>query len=127
MARYASGCQTMTISTEGLGSEETLTRALYVNLGSSGRLARLHKDLHDNVSLPSDYQLDPHLSLLYQDVSFPVREKLTQEIKFVAQELRFDELWAVAIPAALKTADDLEGWQMLLACRLASAEVGGSM
>lgn len=121
LAALAGSCPAVTLCPVGLDGKDTLTRSLFVKFTAAPVVESLHQSLHRTVPLPSSYELTPHLSLLYQVLPAAVRDVLVCETVFPRQEILFDELWAVAIPAQLKTLDDMVGWQPLMIGRLASS------
>jgi hypothetical protein len=83
----------------------------------------LRDSLQNKLPQASIHNFDPHVSLLYQFLPVPVREKLTREIRLPLQEISFDQIRAVAIPETMDTTENLSGWQTLLSCRLASKTI----
>jgi len=70
------------------------------------------------VTQPSDYQLDPHLSLLYAPLPAAEREHLAATLTLLLAQIRFDELRLVAIPERNDSVSAIRSWQTLAACRL---------
>jgi hypothetical protein len=66
MAALAAGFRPVAARPSGIGSTGRLTQALFARLPDNPEISRLSRALHAGVPLPSDYQLTPHLSLLYQ-------------------------------------------------------------
>jgi putative hydrolase of the HAD superfamily len=110
-----------------LASTGRLTQILFARLADNPTLEELSRALHAGVPLPSDYQLNPHLSLLYQRLAAATRDTLVRETALCLSEIRFDSLWAVAIPEQLTTLEDLYNWQPLLINRLDSARIVGTL
>lgn len=121
LAALAARCPAVTLSPTGVAGKDSLAQALFVKLTADPVVSRLYQSLHSAVPHPSGYELAPHLSLLYQVLPTAVHQKLVRETILPWQEFHFDELWAVAIPAQLKTLDDFNGWQPLVVCRLDSS------
>lgn len=121
LAQHAARCSPLTMQATGLASSGQLTRALYVDLDPDAGVAELHAKLRERVALAPDPCWQPHLSLLYQELSRGERDTLTRSLSCPVATIRFTELWAVAIPAKLHRLDDLLDWRPLLRCRLAQA------
>jgi putative hydrolase of the HAD superfamily len=100
-----------------------LTQTLFARLADNPAVDGLYRALHAEVPLPSDYQLNPHLSLLYQRLAAATRDTLVRETALCLSEIRLDSLWAVAIPEQLMTLEDLRDWQPLLISRLEPAQI----
>lgn len=127
MAGLINSCRPVTMRPIGLAGKDRLTQTLFVKLDKNAAMIELYQSLHAGVSQPSSYDLEPHLSLLYQYLPTAVRESLVRESLVSLREIRFDELWAVAIPKQLKSLDAFDGWQPLLICRLASSPIADTI
>jgi len=123
MAALADGCRPLATRLAGVASSDRLTQALFVRLPDNPVISGLSRALHSGVPLPSDYELVPHLSLLYQRLAPAARATLADEIDLCLPVIRFDALWAVAIPEQIRDLDDLRGWQPLMISRLDSARI----
>jgi hypothetical protein len=120
IAGLADNCQPITMALLGLAEKDRLTQTLFCELQKSTALTRLSHSLGEGISRSAGHDLEPHLSLLYQNLPASVRETLVHETMIPLQEIRCDELWAVAIPGQLNAPDDFRGWQTLLIRRLDS-------
>jgi len=105
----------------GLAGRERLTQALFIKFHRDPMVTAIYQWLDASFSRRSKFKFEPHLSLLYKELTASQRDTLIRETTLDLREIIFDELWAVAIPGQLVAADDLDGWQVLLTCRLASA------
>ncbi len=123
MAALAENRRPVVMRPTELACSGRLTQALFASLAEHPALDGLSRALHAGVPLPSDYQLNPHLSLLYQKLAAATRDSLVRETSLCLSEIRFDSLWAVAIPEQLTTLEDLYDWQPLLISRLDSARI----
>lgn len=119
-AGLARTCRPIVLNALGLSGKTRLSQTLFIRLQENAALLELNRSLHRGVEQPSNYKLDPHLSLLYQDIPVDVRETLTRDISVPLAKISFEELWAVAIPDQLNAIGDFDGWQNLLICRLDS-------
>ncbi len=127
MSRVAAQFQPVVMAAGSLYGSARLTQALFVELDLPQDAAAINAWLQRSVPLPSTYTFQPHLSLLYEQVSDAERKKLRDEINLGMELIVFDELWAVAIPGQLKSREDLVGWQVLLTCRLAPGTNPGNL
>ncbi len=120
MAALAGSCRPVAARPAGLACTGRLTQALFARLKDTPEISGLSRALHAGVPLPSDYELVPHLSLLYQKLPASAGEPLVREVALCLPEIRFDTLWAVAIPEQLRNLGDLHGWRPLAISRLDS-------
>ena len=126
-AAFARSCPPLTLRTNGLAFRDRLTQALFVRLRSDNKLDWLRGSMQNKLRQTSSHDFEPHVSLLYQLLPVPVREKLTRDIRLPLQEINFDQVRAVAIPETIHTTENLSGWQTLLSCRLASTTIVGTI
>lgn|GEM_PF-482236 len=126
-AALARSCPPLTLRTHGLAFRDRLTQALFVRLSSDKKLHWLRDSLQNKLPQTSIHNFEPHVSLLYQFLPGPVREKLTREIRLPLKEISFDQIRVVAIPETIHTTENLSGWQTLLSCRLASTTIFGTI
>ena len=127
MSKIAAKFQPVVMATGNLSGSSRLTQALFVALDLSPDAAAISAWLQRSGPLPSTYTFQPHLSLLYEHISDAVQKRLSDEINLGMEQIVFDELWAVAIPGQLKSRQDLDGWQRLLTCKLASGTNPGNL
>ncbi len=120
--RLARNFQEVSLTVDTLTGGEKLTQALYLTFKNNKEIRRLNELLVAHIFNSSDYELHPHLSLLYQNLKTKERKALIEDIKLDIKSILFNELRVVAIPEQLKSIDDLKGWQTLLSCRLAPGE-----
>lgn len=122
LARLAAATPPLTLTPKTTEVGQPLAQALFWSIPSQPRLTALFQALHAGVAQPSDYRLQPHLSLLYSDLPSDRRRELGRTLCPPAV-LHCNELRAVAIPARLATMDDFRGWQTLLSVRLQETAV----
>lgn len=127
LARIARSRSPLLFETEDYACGSSLTKAFYLRLMSSPAAEELQGALHRELPRPSTYQFEPHVSLLYQELSQSAQAELLQETRLRHEDIRFDQLWAVAIPERLRSAGNLSGWQTLLTCRLASEAIAATL
>jgi len=123
MTALARSCRPIAANPASLASTGRLTQALFARLPDLPEISALSRALHAGVPMPSDYGLVPHMSLLYQKLAPAARKTLLCEIALCLSEIRFDALWAVAIPEQIRELDDLRGWRPLVISRLDSSGI----
>jgi hypothetical protein len=92
----------------GVFSSALFTQTLFIRFRISPALAALRHLL----GLGGEY--DPHLSLLYQNLSTDERATLTASLKLPFAEVEFDRVVAVRCANPTTGRADIEAWQMLL-------------
>jgi hypothetical protein len=74
------------------------------------QLQRLNQSIRIAAQNSSDYQLNPHLSLLYKTISTQDRHLLTHSIDVPFPEVTFDSLKAVRCVSPTQSRADVEAW-----------------
>jgi Cyclic phosphodiesterase-like protein len=92
----------ITLEIMGLNYSENFFRTGFITFALSDRLLQLSHGIRDRLSAPKEYVLEPHLSLMYKDIS--IEQKRLAMLRFVVsvQSVTFDTV-KVVMPSA-------EGW-----------------
>jgi hypothetical protein len=89
------------------------TKTLFAQFAPNTKLQRLNEIIRKAAQDSSDYQVEPHLSLLYKKISIPTQRRLARSIKLPFSEVVFDALKAVRCVSPTKTRADVEAWRVL--------------
>ena len=96
-------------------TSDHFTMTLFLRCQSDPQLVSLHEQIRTSAP-PSNYCLDPHLSLLYADLPLSAKQSLAEEFNPPLKEIRFDRIRAVSHPSLIKTHKDIEDfhdlWEM---------------
>jgi hypothetical protein len=65
-------------------------------------LSRISETLGRRAKKPSDFELNPHLSLIYQHLSEEIKKNLTTSISLPKSEVFFNEVRAISTPRKYK-------------------------
>ena len=110
----------VTMAVDSLGGKDRLAQAFCLKLRRNEIVEEMSRNLADSVPCPSYYSFNPHLSLIYQDLTNHQRKMLKETWISPCETIHFDQLWAVAIPSRIKEVQDFYGWQPMLICKLDS-------
>jgi hypothetical protein len=88
-------------------------KTLFVTFAASAQLQRLKQSIRKATQDSSDYQLNPHLSLLYKNMSMADRRLLARSIEVPFPEVTFDSLKAVRCVSPTQTQADVESWAVM--------------
>ncbi|HEY9605324.1 MAG TPA: 2'-5' RNA ligase family protein [Allocoleopsis sp.] len=89
------------------------TKTLFVQFQPNSILSQISHSLQSNSKHPSDYTLNPHLSLIYQQMSEETKKKLATSLTLPKSEVIFDEVMAISSPERTQTREDVESWQVI--------------
>jgi len=102
----------------GLDYSDKYTKTLFVQLAPDAELTQLSEDLRRASVSPSDYQLNPHVSLLYKTMDEKTKRRLVASIILPFTAVKFSSLKAVLSPAKIKSRADVEAWRVIAECSL---------
>lgn len=89
---------------------ERFTMTLFLRCQNEPKLVSLNQQIQAN-SLPSNYCLDPHLSLLYADMPLTKKQSLADEFKSPLKKIHFDRIRAVSHLSPVQTQEDIDNFQ----------------
>ncbi len=93
-------------------------KTLFVQFALNTKLRLLNQVIRITAQDPSDYQLNPHLSLLYKGMSVQDRRLLASSIEVPFSEVIFDSLKAVRCISPTQSRADVEAWRVVAATSL---------
>jgi hypothetical protein len=122
IAHSMRGLTEVRLRTGSVAHSGLFTKTLFVQFHPSQVLSRVAADLRRLSICPSDYILDPHLSLLYKNMPAQDRETLAASLRLPLPEVSFDAVWAVAFGGTPHTAEDVKSWEVT--CRFDLRDLG---
>ena len=96
-----------------VSSSSEFVKTLFVHFTQSAQLQQLNQSIRTAAQDSSDYQLSPHLSLLYKRLSIRDRRLLTHSIDVPFSEVTFDSLKAVRCVSPTRSCADVEAWRVV--------------
>jgi 2'-5' RNA ligase len=106
------------LAIRGLDYSDKFTKTLFLQFAPDPDLARLSQDLKRASASPTDYELNPHLSLLYKDMDQETKRGLAASIALPFTDVIFDRVKAVIAPATISSPKDVEAWRVVAERRL---------
>jgi len=113
LAKVLPGRQRCRLSVLGLNCSDKFTQTLFVRFAPQTELALLSEDLRRASATQSDYQLKPHLSLLYKTMDWETKRELASSITLPFADAIFDTVKAVRSPARIESREDVESWRVV--------------
>lgn len=89
------------------------TKTLFVRFRLSDEVNQLRRPISEALGLPKATDFDPHLSLLYKEMSEEKKNDLRATIALPFQRVRFVELALIAHPVKIISREDVEAWKVL--------------
>ena len=106
------------LAVRGLDHSEEFTKTLFVQFEPSDEVARLSDNLRRASASQRDYELNPHLSLIYRKMDDETKRELAGSIVLPFTEVVFDTLKAVISPARIASRVDVEAWRVVAEAKL---------
>ena len=97
----------------GLSYSAKFTKTLFVQFAPNPELARLSEDLRRACISQNDYELNPHVSLIYKEMEEETNRRLASSITVPFGEVTFDNVKAIISPAEIKSREDVETWRVV--------------
>ena len=113
IAKAVSGCRFVQAKVLKVSQSGEFIKTLFVQFAMDGKLQQLNEMIRDAAQNSFDYQLKPHLSLLYKKMSILERRQLAHLIKLPFLEVTFDSIKAVRCTSPTRTRADVEAWRVM--------------
>jgi 2'-5' RNA ligase len=97
----------------GLDYSDEFTKTLFVQFEPDAEVTHLSSDLRRASAVQNDYELNPHLSLIYKTMAHETKRELARSTRLPFTEVRFDSVKVVISPANIKTREDVETWRVV--------------
>ena len=113
LSKAAPRCEPIGLQALEVSGSSEFTKTLFVQFAMSGQLRLLNESIRTAARDSSDYQLNPHLSLLYKKISIQDRNLLMRSIEVRFPEVTFDSLKAVRCISPTQNRADVEAWRVV--------------
>jgi 2'-5' RNA ligase len=113
VSKAASDCKQVKLKALEIDHSNEFIKTLFVQFALNRQLQQLNRRIRDAAQDSSDYQLNPHLSLLYKAMSIQDRRLLTHSIEIPFSEVTFDSLKAVRCISPTRSRADVEEWRVV--------------
>jgi hypothetical protein len=107
----------LVLRSNGIAHSEPFTKTLFVEFAANEILTQLSEALKQRSAQSVQYELKPHLSLIYAPLAPAARSRLADEI-VLPSTVRFDALKAILSSEHVRTREDVEAWRVVAESRL---------
>lgn len=101
------------LSLTGLDCSDKFTKTLYVQVQPDAALRRLSEKLRAASVSQRQYELNPHLSLIYKTMTPEAKRPIMNSLNLAFTEADFDLVKAVISPAKVESREDVESWRIV--------------
>jgi hypothetical protein len=106
------GIGAVELTVDSIRTTAEFTKTLFVQFAPSTRLNAISDRLRQQSATPSDYRLDPHLSLLYKHMPEADKQRVAATISLPQTQVSFDAVAGIVTPTPTRTRSDVERWEM---------------
>ncbi len=106
------GIQKFNLSVDKLLYTDEFTKTLFVQFHTNRLLTKISETLKNSSKKSSQFNLNPHLSLIYKEMNEETKINLTTSLAWKKSEVCFDEVRAISTPERVKTREDVESWKV---------------
>jgi 2'-5' RNA ligase len=110
--------QPFSLKVDKLLYTEEFTKTLFVQFQSSEILRKISQNLQSRSKNSSNFELNPHLSLIYKQMSEETKKNLTTSLTLPKSKVFFDEVRAISTPERIQKREDVESWKVIFIKKL---------
>src|SRR5712675_539803 len=116
-------CKLIGLTPLGIDQSNEFIKTLFVQFAMSAELSKIHAIIREAANDSSQYDLKPHLSLLYKNLAVATRRELAASIDIPLSEVTFDVIKIVRCVSPANSRADVEGWRVVAAASLSGDRI----
>ena len=116
-------CKLIGLTPLGIDQTDEFIKTFFVQFAMSAELLKTNDIIRQAANDSSQYELKPHLSLLYKNLAAATRRELTASINVPFSEVTFDAIKAVRCVSPAESGADVETWHVVAAGSLSDDRV----
>lgn len=118
LSTAAAECKPITVELRGIDHSDEFIKTLFVQCALTPQLTQLNEKIRNAAQDSSQYELKPHMSLLYKTMPAAARRNLAASISVPYSEIHFDIMRAVRCISPTQRRADVETWRVLASAKL---------
>ena len=118
LSKVVRDCEQIVLQALEVSSSSEFIKTLFVQFAMNKRLQQVNESIRAAAQDSSEYDVNPHLSLLYKRVWIEDRCLLARSIDVPFPEVAFDSLKAVRCISPTESRADVEAWRVLATQKL---------
>jgi hypothetical protein len=107
----------------GIDQSNEFVKTLFVQFATSAELRKTNDIIREAANDSSQYELKPHLSLLYKNLAVASRREVAASIDVPLSEVTFDVIKVVRCVSPAKSRADVEAWRVVAAASLSGDRI----
>ena len=116
-------CKLIGLKPLGIDQSNEFIKTLFVQFAMSAELSKINGIIREAANDWSQFELKPHLSLLYKNLLVAIRNELAASINVPLSEVTFDAIKAVRCVSPAESRADVEAWHVVAAASLSGDRV----
>jgi 2'-5' RNA ligase len=113
LSKVARDCEPIVLQALEVSHSDKFIKTLFVEFGLNAKLRQLNQVIRNAAQDLSDYDLKPHLSLIYKRMSVQTRRCLARSIEVPFSQVVFDSLKAIRCISPTQSRADVEVWRVV--------------
>jgi Cyclic phosphodiesterase-like protein len=106
-------CKLIRLTPLGTDQSDEFFKTLFVQFAMIAELGKTNDIIRAAANDSLQYELNPHLSLLYKNLAATARRELTASISIPLSEVTFDAIKAVRCVSPTQSRADVEAWRVV--------------
>jgi hypothetical protein len=111
-------CKLIGLKPLGIDQSDEFIKTLFLKFVMSAELSKINGIIREAANDWSQYELKPHLSLLYKNLLVAIRYELAASINVPFSKVTFDVIKAVRCVSPTESCADVEAWRVVAAASL---------
>ena len=120
LGKAAEACKVIGLTLLGTEQSDEFIKTLFLQFAMSTELRQINDFIREAANDSSQYQLKPHLSLLYKNLAAATRRELAASISVPLSEVTFDAVKAVRCVSPTESCADVHAWHVVAAASLSN-------
>lgn len=116
--------QPIRLFVRGVGFSDAFTKTVFVEFDSVPALRDIAEAFRRAMPSAGDYELHPHLSLIYKTMAHVEKERIAKSLPSLPSEVVFDCAKAILCRVPIETRADIESWRTVAVEPLRQAHAG---
>lgn len=113
LGEAARECKPIGLTPLGIDQSDEFIKTLFVQFAMSAELRKINSIIREAANDSSEYELKPHLSLLYKKMETAVRRELAASIDVPFSGVTFDSIKAVRCVLPTGSRTHVEAWRVV--------------
>jgi 2'-5' RNA ligase len=113
LGKAASECELVRQTPLRIDHSDVFVKTLFVEFVMNGELRKINGVIRREANDSSQYELKPHLSLLYKNLPTATRSELAASIEIPLSEATFGTIKAVRCVSPTESRADVEAWRVV--------------